>query len=181
MDPRLAPQGSSCSIPHWESRRRQPLSRCSAAPPGRHQQPLLVYLSVFSSSISSYIRATKVPNVKKPLAIDVSQPWDQWAGLSQGCCNVIIIINLLHFLAQGLEGLFQGVGQLLKPGGVCLIYGPFAINGIISPECNMKLEEELQERNPAWGLRDVEELRQMATPTRCALNACWKCQNPSNA
>ncbi|CAM2102126.1 unnamed protein product [Caretta caretta] len=96
--------------------------------------------------ISSYIRATKVPNVKKPLAIDVSQPWDQWAGLSQGCCNVIIIINLLHFLAQGLEGLFQGVGQLLKPGGVCQIYGPFAINGIISPESNMKLEEELQER-----------------------------------
>ncbi|CAM4648857.1 unnamed protein product [Caretta caretta] len=129
MDPRLAPQGSSCSIPHCESRRRQPLSGCSAAPLGRHQQPLLVYLSVFSSSISSYIRATKVPNVKKPLAIDVSQPWDQWAGLSQGYCNVIIIINLLHFLAQGLE--------------------PFAINGIISPESNMKLEEELQERNPA--------------------------------
>ncbi|XP_065272360.1 methyltransferase-like 26 B [Emys orbicularis] len=114
-------------------------------------------------SISAYIRATKVQNVKKPLAIDVSQPWDQWAGLSQGRCNVIVIINLLHFLAQGLEGLFQGVGQLLNPGGVCLIYGPFAINGIISPECNVELEEKLQERNPAWGLRDVEELRQLAT------------------
>nr|XP_048673385.1 methyltransferase-like 26 B isoform X2 [Caretta caretta] len=130
MDPRLAPQGSSCSIPHCESRRRQPLSGCSAAPLGRHQQPLLVYLSVFSSSISSYIRATKVPNVKKPLAIDVSQPWDQWAGLSQGCCNVIIIINLLHFLAQGLEGLFQGVGQLLKPGGVCQIYGESSLRAM---------------------------------------------------
>ncbi|XP_065419001.1 methyltransferase-like 26 B isoform X2 [Chrysemys picta bellii] len=120
-------------------------------------------------SISAYIRATKVQNVKKPLAIDVSQPWDQWAGLSQGCCNVIVIINLLHFLAQGLEVLFQGVGQLLKPGGVCLIYGPFAINGIISPECNVELEEKLQERNPAWGLRDVEELRQLATPNALRL------------
>ncbi|CAM5155354.1 unnamed protein product [Eretmochelys imbricata] len=118
--------------------------------------------------ISSYIRATKVPNVKKPLAIDVSQPWDQWAGLSQGCCNVIIIINLLHFLAQGLE--------------------PFAINGIISPESNMKLEEELQERAFCWFF-DWEEasLRAMGRggavadghPQRAvALNACWKCQNP---
>uniref|UniRef100_A0A8C3SF22 Uncharacterized protein n=1 Tax=Chelydra serpentina TaxID=8475 RepID=A0A8C3SF22_CHESE len=111
--------------------------------------------------ISAYIRATKVQNVKKPLAIDVSQPWEQWAGLSQGCCNVIVIVNLLHFLAQGLEGLFQGVGQLLKPGGVCLIYGPFAVNGIISPKCNVELEK-LQERcgvpqelNSSQGLQQV--------------------------
>ncbi|XP_077780246.1 methyltransferase-like 26 B isoform X2 [Podarcis muralis] len=112
--------------------------------------------------ISAYIQATKVTNVREPLAIDVTQPWDQWAGLSQGCCDFIIIINLLHMTDQGLEGMFKGIGQLLKPGGICLAYGPFAVNGIILPECNVQLDNMLQARNPEWGLRDVEELRQLA-------------------
>ncbi|XP_062826830.1 methyltransferase-like 26 B isoform X1 [Anolis carolinensis] len=113
-------------------------------------------------SISAYIRATKVTNVREPLFIDVSQPWNQWAGLGQSCCDFIVIINVLHMTDQGLEGMFKGVGQLLKPGGIFLAYGPFAINGIILPECNVKLDEMLQARNPEWGLRDVEELRQLA-------------------
>ncbi|KAF7247256.1 Methyltransferase-like 26 B [Varanus komodoensis] len=93
-------------------------------------------------SISAYIRATKVTNVREPLPIDVSQPWEQWAGLDQSCCDFIVIINLLHMTNKGLE--------------------PFAINGIIIPECNVQLDEMLQARNPEWGLRDVEELRQLA-------------------
>nr|XP_016846293.1 PREDICTED: UPF0585 protein C16orf13 homolog B [Anolis carolinensis] len=119
-------------------------------------------LFLFVLSISAYIRATKVTNVREPLFIDVSQPWNQWAGLGQSCCDFIVIINVLHMTDQGLEGMFKGVGQLLKPGGIFLAYGPFAINGIILPECNVKLDEMLQARNPEWGLRDVEELRQLA-------------------
>ncbi|XP_042304551.1 methyltransferase-like 26 B isoform X2 [Sceloporus undulatus] len=99
-------------------------------------------------SISAYIRATKVSNVREPLFIDVSQPWDQWAGLGQSCCDFIVIINVVHMTDQGLE--------------------PFAINGIILPECNVKLDEMLQAKNPEWGLRDVEELRQLAN-----VNALW--------
>uniref|UniRef100_A0A6J0VAG7 Methyltransferase-like 26 B isoform X1 n=1 Tax=Pogona vitticeps TaxID=103695 RepID=A0A6J0VAG7_9SAUR len=113
-------------------------------------------------SISAYIRATKVTNVREPLSIDVSQPWDQWGGLCQSCCDFIVIINLLHMTDQNLEGMFKGIGQLLKPGGICLAYGPFAINGIIIPESNVQLDKMLQARNPEWGLKDVEELRQLA-------------------
>lgn len=57
----------------------------------------------FVHSISAYIRATKVSNVREPLAIDVSQPWDQWAGLGPACCDFVIIINLLHMTEQSLE------------------------------------------------------------------------------
>ncbi|KAL8163385.1 UNVERIFIED_CONTAM: hypothetical protein K2H54_019434 [Gekko kuhli] len=124
--------------------------------------------SASQQSIRAYIHATKVTNVREPLTIDVSQPWSQWAGLGQGCCDFIVIINLLHMTEQGLEGMFKGVGQLLKPGGICLAYGPFAMNGIILPECNVQLDEMLQARNPEWGLRDVEELRQLANT-----NALW--------
>lgn len=63
----------------------------------------MISLLHFIYSISAYIRATKVTNVREPLAIDVSQPWDQWAGLGQGCCDFILMINLLHMTDQGLE------------------------------------------------------------------------------
>ncbi|XP_060109058.1 methyltransferase-like 26 B [Heteronotia binoei] len=119
-------------------------------------------------SIRAYIHATKVTNVREPLTIDVLQPWNEWAGLGKGCCDFVVIINLLHVTEQGLEGMFKGIGQLLKPGGICLAYGPFATNGIILPECNVQLDKMLQARNPEWGLRDVEELRQMANT-----NALW--------
>uniref|UniRef100_A0A8D0EGS5 DUF938 domain-containing protein n=1 Tax=Salvator merianae TaxID=96440 RepID=A0A8D0EGS5_SALMN len=117
---------------------------------------------ISQQSISAYIRATKVTNVREPLIIDISQPWNQWAGLGRACCDFIVIINMLHVTDRGLEGMFKGIGQLLKPGGIFLAYGPFAVNGIIIPESNVQLDEMLQARNPEWGLRDIEELRQHA-------------------
>lgn len=68
-----------------------------------------------------------------------------------------------------MRGTIPGRGPAAEAWGVCLIYGPFAINGILSPECNVELEEKLQERNPGWGLRDVEKLRQLATPNALRL------------
>lgn len=57
----------------------------------------------FVYSIRAYIHATQVTNVREPLTIDVSQPWDQWAGLGLDSCDFIVIINLLHMTEQGLE------------------------------------------------------------------------------
>uniref|UniRef100_H3B760 Zgc:103625 n=1 Tax=Latimeria chalumnae TaxID=7897 RepID=H3B760_LATCH len=114
-------------------------------------------------SICTYIAATKVNNVKKPLYIDVSEPWERWAGLSQRSCDVIVSINMLHFCSfRSVQGLFRGASELLKPRGILIIYGPFAINGIISPKCNMELDRSLQESCPTEGLRDVDVLRQLA-------------------
>uniref|UniRef100_A0A8C4Y6I1 Methyltransferase-like 26 n=1 Tax=Gopherus evgoodei TaxID=1825980 RepID=A0A8C4Y6I1_9SAUR len=114
-----------------------------------------------SSSISAYIRATKVQNVKTPLAIDVSQPWDQRAGLSKGCCNVIVIIHLLHFLAQGLEMCMCGQTKARSDSDCTSCLQPFAISGIISPECNIRSwrrssrrgERVPQELNSSQGLQ----------------------------
>uniref|UniRef100_A0A8C3SES0 DUF938 domain-containing protein n=1 Tax=Chelydra serpentina TaxID=8475 RepID=A0A8C3SES0_CHESE len=89
---------------------------------------------------------TKVQNVKKPLAIDVSQPWEQWAGLSQGCCNVIVIPHPL-----------ESPGQPYPPETGTLLSALQSSVGFLTG------------RNPAWGLRDVEELRQLATPNALRL------------
>ncbi|CAB1350244.1 unnamed protein product [Coregonus sp. 'balchen'] len=47
--------------------------------------------------IRSYIVATKVKSVLQPVHLDVSEPWEKWAGLPHSACDVIVAINLLQY------------------------------------------------------------------------------------
>ncbi|XP_015211438.1 methyltransferase-like 26 B isoform X2 [Lepisosteus oculatus] len=94
-------------------------------------------------SIRAYISATQVKNVLQPVHLDAGEPWERWAGLPRGACDIILSINMLHFCA------FSTIE-------------PYAINGIIIPDSNVQLDRSLQERNPDWGLPDIDVLRQLA-------------------
>lgn len=52
---------------------------------------LLVY------SIKAYIAATHAKTVLPPVHLDANEPWEKWAGLSRGSCDVIVAINLLQY------------------------------------------------------------------------------------
>ena len=49
--------------------------------------------------------------------------------------------------------------QLLAFGGLLFTYGPYAVDGVISPQSNVDFHNSLKSRNPAWGLRDVRFLK----------------------
>ncbi|XP_037544350.1 methyltransferase-like 26 B [Nematolebias whitei] len=117
----------------------------------------------YQDSIKAYIDATQAKTVLQPIFLDASEPWEKWANLSCGSCDVIIAINVLQYSSfKTAQGVFSGAGQLLKQNGVLVTHGLFAVNGIITPSCNEHLDEELRKLNPEWGLPDIDVLRQQA-------------------
>ncbi|XP_039518597.1 methyltransferase-like 26 B [Pimephales promelas] len=115
------------------------------------------------NSIRAYIGATKVKTALEPVHLDASEPWEKWAGLPQSSCDIIIAINLLQYSPfSTAQGVFKGSGHILKQNGLLMTYGPYAINGTITPVCNEHLDQTLRQMNPEWGLPDIDVLRQLA-------------------
>uniref|UniRef100_F1L415 Uncharacterized protein n=1 Tax=Ascaris suum TaxID=6253 RepID=F1L415_ASCSU len=119
------------------------------------------------NSIAAYIQHYKPPNVLPPLHIDVSKGVHSWTlpdGFVQQEIDVLLNINMIHISSgAAVDGLFKAAGELLKPGsGLLITYGAYAINGLITPQSNIDFDKSLRARNPEWGLRDINELKNKA-------------------
>uniref|UniRef100_A0A8C7HGG3 Zgc:103625 n=1 Tax=Oncorhynchus kisutch TaxID=8019 RepID=A0A8C7HGG3_ONCKI len=76
---------------------------------------------VLFCSIRSYIAVTKVKTVLQPVHLDASEPWEKWAGLSRGACDVIVAINLLQY--SSFDTVELGSGQILRQNGLLITHG----------------------------------------------------------
>lgn len=70
---------------------------------------------------------------------------------------------------QCTQGLFQNSSILLKNGGNLVIYGPFAVDGVLQPQSNVDFDKGLKAQNPAWGVRDVRDLKKLGTDNSLVL------------
>ena len=59
-------------------------------------------------------------------------------------------------------GLFNNAGKLLKDDGILFTYGPYAIDGKITPESNVNFNKSLKLQDSNWGLRDINDLKALA-------------------
>ena len=48
------------------------------------------------------------------------------------------------------------------PGGRLAIYGPFAVDGVITPESNARFDASLRQQNSEFGYRDTRTIIQLA-------------------
>lgn len=92
-----------------------------------------------------------------PIEIDVmSENW--WQGVATKLC-AIVCINLIHIAPwSACEGLMQGAEALLPSGGILYLYGPFKQEGVHTAASNAAFDESLQQQNPQWGVRNLEDV-----------------------
>ena len=75
----------------------------------------------------------------------------------------VFLANLCHISEwEATVGLMSGVGAILPLGGALFIYGPFKVNGEHTAESNAQFDQSLRSRNPSWGIRDIDEVKEQA-------------------
>lgn len=72
--------------------------------------------------------------------------------------DAIFCANMIHIAPwAAAAGLFAGAGRVLAPGGPLILYGPFRRAGRHTAPSNAAFDESLRRRDPAWGVRDLEQ------------------------
>jgi hypothetical protein len=59
-------------------------------------------------------------------------------------------------------GLMAGAARRLSAGGVLFLYGPYHRGGRPTAPGNEAFDLQLRRRNPAWGVRHLEEVTDLA-------------------
>lgn len=118
-------------------------------------------------SIEAWRRHAELPNIRPPLRIDLAEP--QWGLAGQafppaGNLLAIFCANVVHIAPWRVaEGLIDGAARLLRPDGRLFMYGPFKRYGEHTAPSNARFDASLRAQDPAWGVRDAEDLRALAS------------------
>lgn len=94
-----------------------------------------------------------LPNVRPPIAFDLTKPWPVAAADAIVCSNVIHISPW-----EATLGLMRGAGAILPPGGILVTYGPYRRGGQHTAPSNESFDASLKARDPRWGVRDLDEV-----------------------
>ena len=105
------------------------------------------------ASIGEWREAAARPNLRPPLVIDAASP--DWPIAR---ADAILSINMVHISpwASAL-GLLGGAARLLPTGAPLILYGPWLKGDVPTAPSNLAFDTDLKRRDPAWGLRQVED------------------------
>lgn len=111
------------------------------------------------TSITAYVEENACVNVRPALplnAADHDWPVKQADGM--------YCINMIHISPwSATEGLFRGASRILSPNGFLMTYGPYRFSGAFTAPSNAEFDASLKSRNAEWGVRDVDDLKSLAT------------------
>ena len=112
---------------------------------------------VARGSIQAWIAKTGLSNVMSPIRVDASEP--TWERSISPPPVAMLVCNMVHISPwEATLGLLRGAAALLPVGGGLFIYGPYSMGGQHTAPTNMAFHNSLVARNPAWGVRDVDDI-----------------------
>jgi hypothetical protein len=136
-------------------------------------------------SITSYANRCPTDNIKPPMYIDITQDFHSWVAdggpsfIDHGQIDYMVNINMIHISPiDCTKGLFRNAGALLKSKGLLITYGPYAEDGVLTPDSNVSFNESLKHRNPEWGIKDIADLKKIAL--ECGIAFLEKIDMPAN-
>jgi SAM-dependent methyltransferase len=110
------------------------------------------------ASIDAWALAAGLTNVKPAAALDAAA--DAWPIAR---ADVVLCINMIHISPwSATVGLVRGAARVLPPGGLLFLYGPYRRGGAQTAPSNLAFDQDLRRRNPAWGVRDLEAVADLA-------------------
>ena len=117
------------------------------------------------ASIAARCGEAELPNLRPPLVLDVtaSSFGSGFGAYAAADLVAVYCANMIHIAPwSACEGLVAGAAQLLRPQGLLVLYGPFSEGGQFSAPSNAAFDQDLRTRNPAWGVRDLEQVTALA-------------------
>lgn len=126
------------------------------------------------TSILQWSEAESLANVLPPLDLDAAS--DTWPVES---ADAIIAINMVHISPwEATLGLVRGAGRLLPQGGALFLYGPYRRRGHPFEPSNAQFDASLRARDPAWGIRQLEDVA--AAASQSGLDLASVVEMPAN-
>jgi hypothetical protein len=112
-------------------------------------------------SIAAWSGVAGTTNLRPAIRLDVREPLRNMSALEG--TTAIVSINMIHIAPwTACEGLMGVADAVLGPGGILFLYGPFRQNGRHTAPSNVSFDEDLRARDPAWGVRDLSEVAEVA-------------------
>ncbi|HVO17518.1 MAG TPA: DUF938 domain-containing protein [Alphaproteobacteria bacterium] len=110
------------------------------------------------AGIAAWAAASGAADIRPPLVLDVGAA--DW-GIASAAA--ILCINMIHVAPwAATEALMAGAARVLGAGAPLYLYGPYKRGGRHTAPSNAAFDADLRRRNPAWGVRDLDDVVRLA-------------------
>ena len=112
----------------------------------------------YIDGIKMWINESELSNLASPLTLNVTQP--AWPNIK---VDAVFSANTTHIMHWNeVEALFSNITNILNKNGLFVLYGPFNYQNEYSSESNARFDMWLKNRDPESGIRNFEDLDQLA-------------------
>jgi SAM-dependent methyltransferase len=116
-------------------------------------------LEINHASINAWRSEAALDNLLPPLLLDVTG--NHWP---DSRFDSVFSANTTHIMSwPAVVAMFAGIATVLKTGGSFCLYGPFNYDRCYTSDSNARFDIWLKQQDPLSGLRDVEDLVELAS------------------